>query len=333
MADKSPAVARTDEKKALPTDIVSARKVLEQEIAGLTALCESLDTTFVSAVNLIAGTNGRLILSGMGKSGHVARKIAATMASTGTPAYFVHPGEASHGDLGMITREDTVMLFSNSGETAELSDMIAYCKRFTIPLIGVVRRKTSTLVEEANVALLLPDTPEASPTGAPTTSTTMMMALGDALAVALLERRGFTRDEFHVFHPGGKLGQALTRVETLMHMGDEVPLVVCDALMSEVLITMTAKRFGCAGVVDEAGVLVGVVTDGDLRRHLDEELLSLEAKEVMTENPVTIGPHALGAEALAIMNNKSITSLFVTDEEKKPVGILHIHDCLRAGMR
>ncbi|MGB1540205.1 MAG: KpsF/GutQ family sugar-phosphate isomerase, partial [Rickettsiales bacterium] len=232
MADKSPAVARTDEKKALPTDIVSARKVLEQEIAGLTALCESLDTTFVSAVNLIAGTNGRLILSGMGKSGHVARKIAATMASTGTPAYFVHPGEASHGDLGMITREDTVMLFSNSGETAELSDMIAYCKRFTIPLIGVVRRKTSTLVEEANVALLLPDTPEASPTGAPTTSTTMMMALGDALAVALLERRGFTRDEFHVFHPGGKLGQALTRVETLMHMGDEVPLVVCDALMS-----------------------------------------------------------------------------------------------------
>jgi len=313
-------------------DIASARYVLQQEIQGLQALDAYLGKEFIAAVELVAQTKGRLIISGMGKSGHVARKIAATMASTGTPSYFVHPGEASHGDLGMITQDDCVMLLSNSGETSELRDIIAYCTRFKIPLIGVVRRAASTLVEESTVPLVLPDIAEASPTGAPTTSTTMMMALGDALAIALLERRGFTREEFHVFHPGGKLGQAFTRVSSLMHADGEVPLVAPDAAMSDVLLTMTAKRFGCAGVV-ENGKLIGVVTDGDLRRHLNGDMLALDAKSVMTANPVTIDPQALAVEALSVMNGKSITSLFVVDGQKKPVGIIHIHDCLRAGIR
>lgn len=315
-----------------PDDIASARFVLEQEIQGLQALDSWLGEHFIAAVELVAKTQGRLIISGMGKSGHVARKIAATMASTGTPSYFVHPGEASHGDLGMITQQDTVMLLSNSGETSELRDIIAYCTRFDIPLIGVVRRAASTLVEEATVPLVLPDIAEASPTGAPTTSTTMMMALGDALAIALLERRGFTREEFHVYHPGGKLGQAFTRVASLMHQGEEVPLIAPDAPMSDVLLTMTAKRFGCAGVVENSA-LIGVVTDGDLRRHLDGDMLSLDARAVMTKSPVTITPQALAAEALSVMNGKSITSLFVVDDASKPVGIVHIHDCLRAGIR
>lgn len=224
------------------------------------------------------------------------------------------------------------MLLSNSGETAELRDIIAYCTRFAIPLIGVVRRAASTLVEESNVALVLPDIAEASPTGAPTTSTTMMMALGDALAIALLQRRGFTREEFHIFHPGGKLGQAFTRVSSLMHSGEEIPLVEPSTPMSDVLLTMTAKRFGCAGVV-EGGRLIGVVTDGDLRRHLKSDMLSLDAQSVMTRNPVTITAQALAAEALSVMNGKAITSLFVVDETGEPVGIVHIHDCLRAGIR
>ena len=322
-------------KAAAQADIQSALTLLDQEIKGLEALKTVLDDKFVAAVDLIAATKGRTVISGMGKSGHVARKIAATMASTGTPAYFVHPGEASHGDLGMITQNDTVMLLSNSGETHELRDIIDYCKRFNIPLISVVRRKQSTLVEEATVALVLPEIAEASPVAAPTTSTTMMMALGDALAIALLERRGFTREEFHVFHPGGKLGQAFTRVGSLMHTDAEVPLVSPETSMTDVLLTMTAKRFGCAGVVDKAsGALLGVVTDGDLRRHMqDENLLGKRASDIMNTKPVTIDPQALAQEALSIMNGKSITTLFVVDDTKRPVGIVHIHDCLRAGIR
>lgn len=322
------------EKSVTSPDIASASHLLDVEIEGLQALKDVLDEQFVAAVNLIASTTGRLIISGMGKSGHVARKIAATMASTGTPSYFVHPGEASHGDLGMITRNDTVLLLSNSGETAELRDIIGFCKRFSIPLIGMVRRRESTLVDEAKVALVLPEVPEASPTGAPTTSTTMMMALGDALAIALLERRGFTKEEFGVFHPGGTLGQAFTRVENLMHVGEELPLIKPDASVSETLMVMTSRRFGCAGVVDETGNLVGMVTDGDLRRHLEEDkLLQLKAADIMTANPITINAHALAGEALGIMNAKSITVLFATDEESRPVGVIHIHDCLRAGIR
>ena len=312
-------------------DIAHGRAVLEQEIKGLQALVESMDEHFVRAVETLSGIKGRIIISGMGKSGHIARKIAATMASTGTPAFFVHPGEASHGDLGMITEEDAVLALSNSGETAELSDVITYCKRFSIPLIAMVRRRGSMLVEAADVALVLPEIPEASPTGAPTTSTTMMLALGDAIAVALIERRGFTKEDFSRYHPGGKLGKRFIRAEDLMHGEQELPLVQDSDKMNEVLLTITAKKFGCAGVLDSSGNLLGIITDGDLRRHMQPNLLAQPAGEVMTKNPVTIRPSALAAEALAIMNERSITSIFVV-EAGKPKGILHIHDCLRAGV-
>jgi arabinose-5-phosphate isomerase len=312
-------------------DIASARFVLEQEIKGLQALHDSLNGHFKGVVETIFAMKGRLIVSGMGKSGHIAKKIAATCASTGTPALYVHPAEASHGDLGMITKDDVVMLLSNSGETAELHDIIAFTRRFSIPLLAMVRRPTSTLVDAADVALVLPEIPEASPTGAPTTSTTMMLALGDAIAIALLEKRGFTREDFHVFHPGGKLGKRFIRVSDLMHGGDDLPLVGPETPMQEVLITMTAKRFGCAGVVDGQNHLLGIITDGDLRRHMSSQLLEATASEVMTANPKTIKPQALAAEALAVMNGRSITNLFVL-EDNKPVGIIHVHDCLRAGV-
>jgi arabinose-5-phosphate isomerase len=315
----------------LSDDIAHGRAVLSQEIAGLEALSASLGDDFARAVSLLALIRGRVIVTGMGKSGHIARKIAATMASTGTPAHFVHPGEASHGDLGMITKEDAVLALSNSGETAELSDIIAYCKRFTIPLIAMVRRQSSMLVEAADVAMVLPEIPEASPVSAPTTSTTMMLALGDAIAVALLERKGFTRDDFSTFHPGGKLGKAFIRVRDLMHGASELPLIGHEAAMQEALLAMTAKRFGCVGVTNESGALVGIVTDGDLRRHMKPDLLSARVREVMTASPLSIRPHALAVEALGLMNQRAVTSLFVV-EDSKPVGILHIHDCLRAGV-
>ncbi len=306
-------------------------ETLDKEITGLQALSDSLDQHFADAVETIFALQGRLIVSGMGKSGHIARKIAATMASTGTPAHFVHPAEASHGDLGMIGQNDGLLLLSNSGETKELHDIIAYAKRFRIPMVAMVRRRTSMLVEAANIALVLPDTPEASPVEAPTTSTTMMLALGDALAMALLKKRGFTTEDFQLYHPGGKLGQRFLRVRDIMHGVEELPLVNEDAPMQEVLLVMTAKRFGCAGVLTRQGQLRGIITDGDLRRHMDNALLYQIASEVMTPRPVTIRSNALAAEALQIMNDKTITALFVC-EEQKPVGIIHIHDCLRAGV-
>lgn len=312
-------------------DIAHGKAVLEQEIIGLKAIAETLDERFAQAVEVLASIRGRVIVSGMGKSGHVARKIAATMASTGTPAHFVHPGEASHGDLGMITEDDAVLALSNSGETAELSDIIHYCKRFSIPLIGVARRSGSMLVEAADVALVLPETPEACLTGAPTTSTTMMMALGDAIAVALVQRRGFTKEDFSRFHPGGKLGKRFIAVKELMHGAGELPLVKESDQMKDVLLIITAKKFGCAGVVDAAGKLAGIITDGDLRRHMSPDLLAQAAGQVMTRDPVSVRPSLLAAEALAIMNERAITSIFVVDAQK-PVGILHIHDCLRAGV-
>lgn len=313
-------------------DIACAQKLIAQEIKGLEALSGAIDERFSAVVECVAGLKGRLIVSGMGKSGHIARKIVATLASTGTPAQFVHPAEASHGDLGMVTADDAVMLLSNSGETAELHDMIAYSRRFAIPLIALVRRDTSMLVDAADYAIVLPEVPEASPTGAPTTSTTMMLAWGDALAVALLERRGFTPEDFNVFHPGGKLGKAFLRVENLMHGGDELPLVQSDMLMEQALIEMTAKRFGCLGITGSDGKLAGIITDGDLRRHMGDQLLKQKAGDVMHARPVTVRPQHLAAEALGIMNQKSITCLFVVDEAEHPVGIVHIHDCLRAGV-
>lgn len=311
--------------------LAAARKVIAREVEGLEAVADALDDKFLALVDAIYKLKGRVIISGMGKSGHIGRKIAATMASTGTPAFFVHPSEASHGDLGMITADDLVICLSNSGETNELRDVIAYAKRFRIPLVALVRRKTSVLVGAADIAIVLPEVPEASPVGAPTTSTTMMLAYGDALAMALLEKRGFTKEDFGVYHPGGKLGAQFTRVGDLMHEGSELPLVKENDPMSKVLITMTAKRFGAAAVLDAKGKLLGIITDGDLRRHMDAKLMSKKAGAVMTKNPITITPQMLASEALGIMNNKSITALFAVTAGK-PVGILHIHDCLRAGI-
>lgn len=311
------------------------KRVLDREVEGLKALSKVLDGKFDDVVAHILTLKGRLIISGMGKSGHIARKIAATFASTGTPSYFVHPGEASHGDLGMITENDALLLLSNSGETEELRDMISYAKRFSIPMFAMVRRTTSMLVSAADIALVLPDIPEASPVNAPTTSTTMMLALGDAMAVAVLESRGFTSEDFNTYHPGGKLGKAFIRVENLMHPRTDTPVVSKNELMSKVLITMTAKSFGCAGVVDEEGKLIGIITDGDLRRHMSPQMLETHAYDIMSENPITVSPKMLAAEALRIMNintkSKSITSLFVV-ENGKPIGILSVHDCLRAGV-
>lgn len=315
----------------ISTDLAEARRVIATEASGLTALGESLNGSFEAAVERIATSRGRVTVSGMGKSGLVGRKIAATLASTGTPAQFVHPAEASHGDLGMITPDDVVICLSNSGETKELADVVAYCRRHGICLIAITAGATSALAEAADILLLLPPAPEACPLGlAPTTSTTMQLALGDALAVALMAREGFTAEQFKSFHPGGKLGDRLVKVRSLMHKGEDIPLVTASTRMDHVLLTMTSGHFGCAGVIDSEGRLIGVITDGDLRRKMGPGLLALSAGEVMTRNPRTTSVNALGEEALFIMNSKAITALFVTDAEGRPVGILHIHDLLRA---
>ncbi|WP_377808190.1 SIS domain-containing protein [Azospirillum sp. A29] len=312
-------------------DLACATRVLRTEADALLALAGSLDGKFLRALDILQGIEGRVIVTGMGKSGHVARKIAATMASTGTPAFFVHPGEASHGDLGMIAKIDAVVALSNSGETHELADIIAYTRRFGIPLIGMTRRAASALAEQSDVALVIPPEPEACPLGlAPTTSTTMMLALGDALAVALLERRGFSAADFREFHPGGQLGRALLKVTDIMHKGEDLPLCRLDSPLSDVIFEMTAKRLGCVGVTDDAGALVGIITDGDLRRHLTPELLAERADSIMSPRPKTIRPKALIVEALREMNDKKITTLFVIEADR-PLGIVHIHDVLRAG--
>jgi arabinose-5-phosphate isomerase len=315
-------------------DLVAARRVLKLEGDALAALADALDESFVETIDRLHEVSGRIIVTGMGKSGHVARKIAATLASTGSPAQFVHPGEASHGDLGMITTKDAVLALSYSGQTTELSDMVAYTRRYDIPLIAITGRRRSALCEAADVALILPHMPEACPMGlAPTTSTTMAIALGDAVAIALLERRGFSVEDFQVFHPGGALGRQLLRVADVMHGAEELPICSPDCPMAEAILMMTAKRFGCVGVVDETGALTGIITDGDLRRHMNDGLLDLRAGDVMTGDPKTIRPQALAVEALRIMNMKDrpITSLFVVDGHQ-PLGIVHIHDCLRAGV-
>lgn len=324
--------AETQVDASVDGDIAVARRVLRVEAEALLDLAAGLDDRFSRSVDILAGITGRVVVTGMGKSGHIARKIAATLASTGTPALWVHPGEASHGDLGMIGRDDAVIALSNSGDTAELCDIVAYAKRFRIPLIGITRRAQSSLAEASDVALILPPSAEACPLGlAPTTSTTLMLALGDALAVALLERRGFSAADFKVFHPGGQLGRQLLRVTEMMHKGAELPLAPLDIKVSEAILVMTTKSFGCVGLIDRDGRLAGIITDGDLRRHMNPDLLSRPAEAIMTANPKTIRPTALAGEALGIMNALAITSLFVTDEGR-PVGIIHIHDCLRAGV-
>ncbi len=316
-------------------DIERAQLVLRTEAEALGALADGLDGSFVRAVDTFLGITGRVIVTGMGKSGHVGRKIAATLASTGTPAFFVHPGEASHGDLGMIERRDAVLALSNSGKARELSDLIAYTRRFAIPLVAVTANAQSPLAEAADILLQLPARPEAGSLGlAPTTSTTMQMALGDALAVVLFERRGFTPEDFKVFHPGGSLGQQLARVRDLMHTGDELPLMPSGRTMAEALVAMSAKGFGCVGVTDPAtGALLGIITDGDLRRHMAPDLTGRAVETVMTPSPRTIHPTALAAACLALMNLRTprITNLFVVEDDR-PVGLIHVHDLLRAGI-
>jgi arabinose-5-phosphate isomerase len=315
--------------------LAAARRVIDIEIEGLRALSAGIDAPFARAVDRLAAQRGRAILSGIGKSGHVARKIAATLASTGTPAQFVHPTEASHGDLGMITTEDTVIALSRSGETKELADVVAHCTRFAIPLIAMTSQPDSMLGRAADIVLALPDAVEAcGVTNAPTTSTTLQMALGDALAVALLERRGFTASDFGAFHPGGTLGAALAKVADLMHVGEAMPLVGDDALMSEAIVVMSEKTFGVVGVIDAKGRLVGVVTDGDLRRHIDDaDLLARTAAAVMTRGPRVTAPDALAVDALRRMTGEKprITVMFAVERER-PVGVIHMHDLLRAGL-
>ena len=316
------------------SDLDVARQVLATEAAGLHALADSLDGSFARAIELLDTASGRIVVTGMGKSGHVARKIAATLASTGAPSLFVHPAEASHGDLGMIVPGDAVLALSNSGETAELADIVEHCHRFGLPLVAITARADSALAKAANVALLLPPAAEACPMGlAPTTSTSMQMALGDALAVALLTRRGFTAQDFRTFHPGGRLGQRLRRVRDVMHKGEAIPLVTPDTGMDRGLVIMTEKRFGCLGVTGPDGGLIGILTDGDLRRAMDPGLLTRKVGDIMTRDPRTIGPDALADEALRAMNapERQVTTLFVVDRAGAPLGILHVHDLLRVG--
>jgi arabinose-5-phosphate isomerase len=318
---------------AAEADLAVARRVLSTASEALKTLADTLGGDFTRAVGLMLAAKGRVIVSGMGKSGHVARKIAATFSSTGTPAYFVHPAEASHGDMGAITRQDVLLLLSWGGETAELSDLITYAKRNRIPIVAIGANPDSTLIKAADVALVLPRAPEACPMGlAPTTSTTMMLSLGDALAVALMERKGFSPDQYRDFHPGGSLGRALIRVSDLMHSGDAVPLAHEQTGMREVLLTMASGRLGCVGVVDGNGGLIGIVTDGDIRRHA-QGIENRTARDVMTADPKIARPDQLAAEALALMTEKKITQLFVlADGDATPQGVLHIHDCLRAGI-
>ncbi len=311
--------------------IISAIKTTKQEILGLESLIEFYDQNFITAIDLIRDCKGRIIISGMGKSGHIANKIAATLASTGTPSFFIHPAEASHGDLGMITKQDVVVLLSNSGETKELRDIIFYCKRFDIPLIAIVRRAESELAKSADVALVLPEIGEANKINAPTTSTTMMLAVGDAIAVALIDAKGFNTEHFGTFHPGGKLGAAFIRVADIMRKGHAIPQIDQKTKMSQVLLEMTSKHLGCTAILDSDKNLIGIITDGDLRRHIDGNFLTHFADEIMTKNPATINQEMLAVEAIALLNKKSITNLFVV-ENGKVVGILHIHDCLKVGI-
>lgn len=325
-----------DSNSSKSQSISSALRTLDYEIDGLkevrSLLSNELGDIFSHAVSLIQNSTGRVIISGIGKSGHIGQKIAATFASTGTPAFFVHPSEASHGDLGMITQEDIILALSWSGETAELTSIINYAQRFRVPLISITSRKDSALGRNSNAALVLPRVKEACPHGlAPTSSTIMQLAIGDALAIALLEAKGFTATDFKTYHPGGQLGASLKHVSDLMHSGDRLPLVSDTLLMGDALVTMTEKSFGCLGIVNDNGSLIGVITDGDLRRNMDSSLLCRSVSEIMMPDPITISETMLASAALEHINSSNITALFVL-KDGKPVGILHIHDLLRAGV-
>jgi arabinose-5-phosphate isomerase len=314
----------------------SALRTIELEAEGLSALDAALRSDLVApfseAIRLIRGCRGRVIVTGIGKSGHIGMKVAGTLSSTGTPASFVHPSEASHGDLGMITKDDVILAFSWSGETVELSNLVSYSRRFVVPLIAITSNAESALGKAADVVLALPHSKEACPHGlAPTTSTMMQLALGDCLAIALLESKGFTPRDFKVFHPGGQLGARLKFVGDIMHKGDRLPLTGAHIPMAEAIVVMTEKAFGCLGVVDADGMLAGIITDGDLRRHMGDGLLARMAGDIMTAGPKTVTPDLLASAALEMINASSITALFVV-EDGRPVGIIHIHDLLRAGV-
>ena len=315
------------------TDLENAHRTIEREICALREMEESLGESLSAALDLMQNCKGRVIVTGMGKSGHVGRKIAATLASTGTPSFFIHPAEASHGDLGMVTDDDVVIAISNGGESKELSDIITYCKRHDIGLIAITKNPESTLGKISDLVLKLPDNGEACPLGlAPTSSTTATLVMGDILAVDLMERKGFSETDYKQRHPGGKLGAILRKVSDIMHTGDEMPLIGEDAIMQDALITMSAKMLGCVGIIDKEGKLTGIITDGDLRRWMSPNLITEKVSKVMTRNPKTITPDMLAVEAVKVMNNtgRGITNLFVLENEK-PVGIIHIHDCLRIG--
>jgi arabinose-5-phosphate isomerase len=316
--------------------IQSGLRALETEAGGITALAAAmrsgLGDAFVAAADLIRAAHGRVVVSGMGKSGHIGRKIAATLSSTGTPALFVHPAEASHGDLGMVTPDDVIMALSWSGETVELKNLIDYSRRFRIGLIAITADRNSTLGQAADVVLHLPEAREACPHNlAPTTSSLMQLALGDALAIALLESRGFTALDFRALHPGGRLGAALTFVRDIMHEGEAMPIAPLGTRMSEAIVEMSAKRFGCVGITDGSDRLLGIITDGDLRRHMRADLLDANVEDVMTRGPITVRADQLASEVLEILNSSKITALFVVDQ-MKPVGIVHLHDLLRVGV-
>jgi arabinose-5-phosphate isomerase len=326
--------------RAVPRDgaiaVQSAARTLELESEGLIALrgalAQQLGQAFGEAVELLSGAKGRVIVTGIGKSGHIGQKLAATFASTGTPAFFVHPSEASHGDLGMIAKDDAIVAISWSGETVEIGNIVTYSRRFKVPLVAITSRAQSALGKQADVVLELPHVKEACPHGlAPTTSTTMQLAIGDCLAIALLESKGFTAHDFKVIHPGGSLGARLRFVADVMHAGDRLPLAGEDVAMSAALVTMTQKSLGCLGVVDGKGKLVGVITDGDLRRHMGASLLGARTGDIMTRKPKVVSPDMLASAALEVLNTSRITALFVVDKGK-PVGIVHVHDLLRAGV-
>jgi arabinose-5-phosphate isomerase len=336
MAKPKPLMPKSSDTEPTDTAVQSALRTLEAEASGVAAIDSALRSDlggpFAAAAEMIRSAKGRLIVTGLGKSGHIGRKVAATFASTGTPAFFVHAAEASHGDLGMITADDVIMALSWSGEQPEMKNLISYAARFGIPVIAITAEKDSSLSKAADIALTLPKAREACPHNlAPTTSSLMMLALGDALAIALLEGRGFTSTDFSVLHPGGKLGAMLKYTRDLMHAGEAVPLKPLGTKMSDALVEMSSKGFGCVGIVDRRGHLVGIVTDGDLRRHMRPDLMTAVVDEIMSKNPKTIGRDTLAGEALELLNASKITALMVTDAGK-PVGIVHFHDLLRAGV-
>jgi arabinose-5-phosphate isomerase len=336
MANSKPLKAKSSGTDQANAAVESGLRTLEAEASGIAAIAAALrgplGEAFTAAADLIRQAKGRIIVTGLGKSGHVARKIAATLASTGTPAFFVHAAEASHGDLGMITADDVILALSWSGEQPEMKNLITYAKRFRIAVIAMTAESESTLSKAAEIAVTLPKAREACPHNlAPTTSSLMLLALGDALAIALLEGRGFTSVDFSVLHPGGKLGAMLKYTRDLMHAGDAVPLKPLGTKMSDALVEMSSKGFGCVGIVDPRGAIVGIVTDGDLRRHMRPDLMTALVDDVMTKNPKTISRDLLASEALEILNSSKITALIVTDANK-PVGIVHLHDILRAGV-